>query len=196
VLTEDRLTTFNLVISVLITFVLLVKAIMFVMHIWYPLLASVTNFGITALWVVSIYGQAGPDHADPRFPSKSAWYITKSCKIAAPTGNEHYCNMAKGAFACTVFMAFIFLLNLLLGLWSMWPTAEQRANHKIEVDDMQMTKDSPISNSSNDKVWEMKNVPSMPKTQPVPFTPRTLAFNTLDRQLPLRAQEGQTPRWK
>lgn len=106
---DDRLTTFNLVISVLITFVLLVKAIMFVMHIWYPLLASVTNFGITALWVVSIYGQAGPDHADPRFPSNSAWYITKSCKIAAPTGNEHYCQMAKGAFACTVFMACVLL---------------------------------------------------------------------------------------
>jgi len=189
---SQTLTSFNLVISVLSTFILLVKAVMFVLHVWYPLLGTVTNMAITALWIVSIYGQAGPDHPDKRHLSNTAWYITKSCKFAKPTGNEHYCLMAKGSFAVTVFMAFIFFLNFLLGIWSLWPTASQRAAHKVEVDDMQMTKDSPVSDRSNDRVWEMKNVP---KTQPTPFTPRTLAFNTLDRQLPLRAQQGQSSRW-
>jgi len=188
---SHTLTSFNLAISVLSTFILLVKAVMFILHIWYPLLGSITNLAITVLWIVSIYGQAGPDHSDPRFKSNTAWYITKSCSYAAPTGNKHYCEMAKGTFAVTVFMAFIFFLNLLLGIWSMWPTAAMRAAHKIEVDDMQMTKDSPASDRS-DHVWEMKSVP---KTQPTPFTPRTLAFNTLDRQLPLRSQEAPASRW-
>jgi hypothetical protein len=100
-----RLTSFNLVISVLSTFLLLVKAVMFILHVWFPLLGTVTNAAITALWLVSIYGQAGPDHSDKRHPSSTAWYITKSCSYAKPTNNVHYCEMAKGTFAVTVFMA-------------------------------------------------------------------------------------------
>ena len=78
---------------------------MFVLHIWYPILGTVVNAVITALWIVSIYGQAGPDHSDSKHPSNVAWYITKSCSYAKPSGNEHYCLMAKGTFAVTVVMA-------------------------------------------------------------------------------------------
>lgn len=99
-----RITSFNLVISVLCTFLLLLKAVLFAMHVWYPLLSTVTNAAIVALWIVSVYGQAGPDKSDPRHPSSTAWYISKSCSYAKPTGNEHYCQQAKGAFAVTVFM--------------------------------------------------------------------------------------------
>lgn len=70
----------------------------------------------------------------------------------------------------------------------MWPTAEMRAAAKLGMDDMQ---DSPSSERGSDKEWEMKAVP---RAQAVPYTPRTLAFNTLDRQLPLRSQ--QVPRFK
>jgi hypothetical protein len=100
----SRITEFNVAISVLCTFIMLVKVVMFVLHIWYPLLAIVTNTIITVLWVVSIYGQAGPDHSDPKHPSNVAWYISKSCSYAKPSGNEHYCLMAKGSFAVTVVM--------------------------------------------------------------------------------------------
>jgi hypothetical protein len=57
---------------------------------------------------------------------------------------------------------------------------------------MQM-KESPSSDRGSDKEWEMKGlrVNAVPKT---PYTPRTLAFNTLDRQLPLRAAQDQG-RW-
>jgi len=182
---SQTLTSFNLVISVLSTFILLVKAVMFVLHIWYPLLGTVSNAAITILWVVSIYGQAGPDHTNPKASSNVAWYIMKSCKYAAPTGNEHYCKMAKGTFATTVVMAFIFFLNMLLGIWSMIPSAEERAINRLGLDD-----DSPVSNHSNDKTWEM-TTPS--RAQATPFTPRTLAFNTLDRQLPLRADPKYAP---
>lgn len=93
----------------------------------------------------------------------------------------------------------------------MIPTAEDRALGKIEVDDMQSAPSShfnlrsknkatvttrnvgdlPLSDEDrrSDKEWELKSVPAKPK---IPYTPRTLAFNTLDRQLPLRAGEG---RW-
>ena len=101
----NRLTSFNVAISVLSTFILLVKAVMFVLHIWYPILGTVVNAVITALWIVSIYGQAGPDHSDSKHPSNVPWYITKSCSYAKPSGNEHYCLMAKGTFAVTVVMA-------------------------------------------------------------------------------------------
>lgn len=85
-----------------------------------------------------------------------------------------------------------FFLNLLLGIWSLIPTAAQRAASKIGIDDMQ-TKHSPLSDNS-DREWEMKRVLPTHATPATPYTPRTLAFNTLDRQLPLRAQEGKG-RW-
>jgi len=80
---------------------------------------------------------------------------------------------------------------MLLGIWSMIPTYEERAANRIEVDDMQL-KDSPVSNHGNNKTWEMTS-PSSSRAQATPFTPRTLAFNTLDRQLPLRADPRYPP---
>ncbi len=81
---------------------------------------------------------------------------------------------------------------MLLGVWSLIPTAAQRANDKIPIDDMQ-SKDSPSSDKASDKEWELKPVPKFTAATPMqPYTPRTLAFNTLDRQLPLRDNEG---RW-
>lgn len=190
---SQTLTSFNVAISVLSTFILLVKAVMFVLHIWYPILGTVVNAAITVLWIVSIYGQSGPDHSDPQFPSNSAWYITKSCNYAVASGNKHYCLMAKGTFAVTVLMAATFFANFLLGIHSLIPSASQRAANRIDVDEMQM-KNSPVSDNNSDKEWEMKGLrtATVPKT---PYTPRTLAFNTLDRQLPLRAAQEQG-RWK
>lgn len=187
---SHTITAFNVAISVLCTFILLVKVVMFVLHIWFPLLGAVTSAIITALWAVSLYGQAGPDHSDPKHPSSVAWYVSKSCSFAKPSGNEHYCLQAKAAFAMTVVMMAIFFLNLVLSIWSMIPSAAERAASKIEIDDMQTTKgkgasDSPTSDHSGDQNWELK---SPPRATATPYTPRTLAFNTLDRQLPLRAE--------
>jgi hypothetical protein len=56
------------------------------------------------------------------------------------------------------------------------------------LDDMQ-SKHSPLSDNS-DREWEMKRVLPTQATPATPYTPRTLAFNTLDRQLPLRAQQA------
>jgi hypothetical protein len=178
------LTDFNVAISVLSMFILLVKVVMFVLHIWYPLLGTIVNATLTVMWVVSIYGQAGPDHSDPLHPSNVAWYVSKSCKYAVASGgkNYHYCIMAKATFATTVVMAAIFFLNMALGIWSLIPSKRERSLNRMAVDDMQ--KHSPVSDR-DDKEWEMTGLRPGPKT---PYTPRTLAFNTLDRQLPLRTQ--------
>ncbi|KAL3421857.1 hypothetical protein PVAG01_06013 [Phlyctema vagabunda] len=174
---SSTLTSFNVAISVLSMFVLLLKVVMFSLHIWYPMLSVITNIALTALYAVSVYGQAGPDHSDPDFPSNVAWYISKSCSYASASGNEHYCLLAKGTFATTVIMLAIFVANLGLSIWSLIPSRSEREAAKLDVDDMQ--KGSPVS--ENDGMdWEMKN------RSKTPFTPRTLAFNTLDRQLPLR----------
>jgi hypothetical protein len=77
---------------------------MFVLHVWYPILSTIVNTCIVALWAVSIAGQAGPDHSDPEYPSNIAWYINKSCDYASPYGAKHYCLMAKGTFAVSVFL--------------------------------------------------------------------------------------------
>lgn len=87
------------------TFVLLLKAVLFVLRVWFPILGVIVNAILTGLYLGSVYGQAGPDKTDPRYPSNTAWYITKSCDYARPSGNYKYCQMAKGTFAATVVMA-------------------------------------------------------------------------------------------
>jgi hypothetical protein len=90
-------------ISVASLFVLLVKMIGFIMHIWKPIVGCFFSFALIALYATSIYGQAGPDYADPRYPSNSAWYISKGCAAAKPWGVYGNCQMAQGTFALTVF---------------------------------------------------------------------------------------------
>jgi len=177
------ITNFNIIVSVLSMFILIVKATLYVMHMWYPILSVPVNTAIVALWAVSIYGQAGPDYSDPQHPSSSAWYVSKSCSYAEASGNLHNCLMAKGSFATTVIMFIIFLFNLGLGIWSMIPTKAMTEAYNTKVDEFES---SPPSNHSGEKTWEMQAVPRGMSYEP--YTPRTLAFNTLDRQLPLRAQ--------
>lgn len=56
-----------------------------------------------------------------------------------------------------------------------------RAAQKTDVDDFQV-KGLPVSDDEKDPKLEMQKMQAAKQ----PFTPRTLAFNTLDRQLPLR----------
>lgn len=61
----------------------------------------------------------------------------------------------------------------------MWPNKE--------LNDVSDAEDDDPTGAVEPKKWEMRNMRS--PTSMSPFTPRTQAFNTLDRQLPLR-QEG------
>jgi len=187
------ITSFNLVLSVFSMFMLLAKLIMFVMHIWVPLLSVIANVILVALWTVSVYGQAGPDYSDPEHPSPSAWYIRKSCSYASASGNYGYCMQAKGSFAATVLMLSFLFFNLILGIWSMFPSKIQREKRRAAREELARLEALPASGLSTsdgagEKAWEMGNVPPRtPTALRQPFTPRTLAFNTLDRKLPLRS---------
>ncbi|KAA8575043.1 hypothetical protein EYC84_004263 [Monilinia fructicola] len=126
---------FNIGISVLSMFIQLCKVVMFIMHIWYPLISTIVNGLLTACWAVSMYGQAGPDHSDPRYPSNVAWYIAKSCSYAKSAGNYHYCLMAKGTFAVSTFMMVIYLANTILGVHSLIPSRLERSVNALDLED-------------------------------------------------------------
>lgn len=172
----QSLTEFNVAISVISLFVLLVKMIGFILRIWYPIVGLCFGVGLTALYSASIYGQAGPDYADPRYPSPVAWYIRYGCGIAQKYGVEGYCLMAKGTFAVTAYMLFLYVVNTGLAIWAMLPDKQLDADNGDDDDD---------DVSADGKEWEMQ--PRTPATA-TPFTPRTQAFHTLDRKLPMRKQ--------
>ncbi|KAH9892972.1 hypothetical protein F4778DRAFT_302837 [Xylariomycetidae sp. FL2044] len=177
---SSTLTNFNVAISVLSLFVLLTKLIAFIMHVWFPLVAMVFNVSMAALYITSVYGQAGPDHLDPNHPSNVAWYIAKPCTVAANKGIQSNCTMAKGTFAATVIFLVLYLVNVGLTVWAMLPNEEDRKSD-VDSDD-----DSSPSYLKKDRSWEMQGIPPTPRTGTVPFTPRTMAFNTLERKLPFR----------
>ncbi|KAG6015265.1 hypothetical protein E4U54_003883 [Claviceps lovelessii] len=77
----------------------------------------------------------------------------------------------------------IYLLNLGFSIWAMLPNprADRSENHD---DDQFSTSSDPKERST----WEMHTMKAPLSIRDSPFTPRTQAFRTLDRQLPLRQQ--------
>lgn len=83
---------------------MIIKLVTFIMNVWFPIVCSTFYLALSAMYAASVYGQAGPDHLDPDFPSNVAWYIAKSCTVAGNRSVQSSCRMAKGTFAATVFM--------------------------------------------------------------------------------------------
>jgi len=101
---KRSLTQFNIVISVLSMFLLLVKSTMYVLHAFIPLLSVCVHILLLALYAVSIRYQSAPDLSDPEHPSPGLpWYLSKGCKYAEP-GNHGFCMQARGSFAVTCIM--------------------------------------------------------------------------------------------
>lgn len=76
----------------------------------------------------------------------------------------------------------MYLLNLGFAIWAMWPNKELNDTKGEDEDD-----DS--TGGVEAKNWEMHNMRWSPTSvKSNPFTPRTQAFHTLDRQLPLRQE--------
>ncbi|KAI9824623.1 MAG: hypothetical protein M1832_001713 [Thelocarpon impressellum] len=171
------LTNWNIVISVLSMFLMLVKGVLYVMHVFYPLLSLFLHAGLAAIYAVSIYGQAGPDKSNPEHPSSVAWYLTKSCDVVFDKRNVHYCEMAKGTFAVSVIMLAIFAFHIPLAIYSLIPG---KGGHELEDESDYTMSKVPRDSMYSPKVQEF---PPPPKT---PFTPRTLAFNKLTSSLPGR----------
>lgn len=181
------LTDFNVAISLISLFFLLSKLISFIMKVWYPALATFINISLVVLYTVSVYGQIGPDYADERYPANAAWYFRQGCDIAKPYGKYKSCRIAQSSLGVTFYMLMLYVLNLGFSLYAMWPN---------KINDMHDDEDDEGSDSSEPKDgghWEMHNMKSSVTVQAMPYTPRTQAFHTLDRRLPLRSQ--QNTRW-
>ncbi|KAK7743515.1 hypothetical protein SLS53_004049 [Cytospora paraplurivora] len=181
------LTNYNVGISVLSLFVLLAKLIGFIMRVWTPIVSLFFSFAMTVMYAVSVYGQMGPDYSDPRYPSPIAWYIRYGCWHADGFANDAVgsCRMAKGTFAATVIQLAIYVACLAYAVYNMIPTKEEKEEmrqRKLHGSDNESDNGSPV-----DKVVYEMQPPKMQQQYEMPFTPRTQAFNALERKLPLRS---------
>lgn len=91
----------------LAVFILLVKSVMFVLHVWYPILSIITHIALVAIYAVSVYGQTGPDtiERDPSLHAAHPWYLTKGCSVTPAEGSlRGYCQQAQGTLAVTVIL--------------------------------------------------------------------------------------------
>ncbi|KAI9792140.1 MAG: hypothetical protein M1833_001254 [Piccolia ochrophora] len=196
---SSLITNYNVIIAVFSMFILLIKAVLNVMHLFYPIISLIVHLAITALWAVSVYGQAGPDKSDPKHPSSVPWYLAKSCSVVFDQRNLHNCKMAKSVFAVTVVMLAIFVAHIPLALYSLFTKKGKKHSRNASEDSQAvMTKESPDSEYSYAKRWELGAVPRTPteyrgksregpQSPMTPVTPRTQAFNRLNHPLPLRS---------
>jgi hypothetical protein len=99
-----RLIKYNVAISIVSLFVLIARMIAIIMKVYFPIIGVFFGLGQTALYAVSVYGQAGPDYADERYPSPSPWYLRIGCSVAEPYNAVKSCRMAQGTFAVTVYL--------------------------------------------------------------------------------------------
>ncbi|RKF76807.1 hypothetical protein GcM1_224035 [Golovinomyces cichoracearum] len=185
---RHRLTDLNVAVSVLSLFLLLVKVVMFVLKIWFPILGTISSASICALWITSMYGQMGPDYIDHNHPSHIAWYIGHSCDIARQSGNHHYCVLAKVTFANTVFMSAIFFLNTTLGIHSLLPSSQIRPTAAGEPA-TSLTLPFEWNRDGNDSRCEWEMISLSPGHE-ISSTQRSLYLNKSDIKSPPLAVTG------
>lgn len=199
------MTTFNVVISLLSMFILLVKASMYVLHCFIPALSVFVHALLVALYCVSIYNQSRPDMTDLEKPSPGLpWYISKGCSYATP-GNHGYCMQARATFAVVIVMMVLFATYLFYSIWNLWPTAEEKTARDAEYEsDLEMKKLSMYGYEDDDVSKEERrernrqlflNLPKTPNTPGFgdhnPMTPRTTAFSQLNGgELPYTRSTG------
>ncbi|QVM10835.1 hypothetical protein D8B26_005487 [Coccidioides posadasii str. Silveira] len=177
------ITSFNLVISVLSMFFLLVKTPMFVLHVFYPPLSVLVHTILIVLYCVSAAWQGGKDTSDPEhLQSGPPWYITKNCNVASHRNNIGYCKQAKSGFACTIILIVIFLAQFVLAVISCLPTEETRARQREKREKLETLEElKSLKSPCYPNFYQGEN-----GLQPI--TPRTMAFNQLGgaNDLPLR----------
>lgn len=179
-------------------FLMLVKGIMYMLHVLPPIVSAVVHVVLIILYSVAVSYQASSDTSDPRHPQNGpAWYITKSCSVTHNPSLTGYCQQAKATFACFVAMLGIFVIYFGLSAWSCIPSKEQKQEYEEKRRQKKLRwahLDEPDPRSA-DSEYQF-NTPDTPGVQlgMSPFTPRTLAFNTLGgtHDLPLRSTDRMT----
>jgi hypothetical protein len=101
----SSVTKFNLTISLLTVFILLVKSIAVIMNVMYPIVSLLVHGLQLGLWAYSVHGQTAPDTSDPEHPNYGApWYITKPCSVSKLPQDVGYCEQAKASFFVAIFL--------------------------------------------------------------------------------------------
>ncbi|MCJ1354562.1 MAG: hypothetical protein MMC33_004551 [Icmadophila ericetorum] len=177
------ITSFNVVFAVLSMFILLVKVFLYIMDLFWPLLALLVHALLIVLASVSIYNQAGSDYSDSAHPSRVPWYLTKGCGPPVATNLHGYCLQAQGSFAVASCLLGLYTLYFCLAFMSCIPTKSHPAPRN-DQSSKQSDLESPGSSFTEEK-WEMEmnRLPRTPGTSggmKSPMTPRTMAFKTLD----------------
>jgi hypothetical protein len=104
-LTTSSNTQYHLVIGVVCMFFWLIKATMWLLHVFVPLVSLLLHIALTILWAYGLHVQTSPDTIDPkRINNGAPWYITKSCNIVDDKHNRSYCMQAKASFAVSIIM--------------------------------------------------------------------------------------------
>lgn len=184
-LTFGSLTNYNLVISVLSMFFLLVKSTMYIVNVFPPILSVVVHAAEIALYTTSVYYQASSDTTDPLHRQTGPpWYITKSCSVAFNPNNQHYCTQAKAAFGATTTMLGIFIIYFGIAVWSCLPSASHReevAAERKERDEKYSRLEAAHEEAKAAQGGSYGLPPETPGLQSGmnPMTPRTHAFNKL-----------------
>jgi hypothetical protein len=174
-------------------FIMLVKGVMYMLHVFPPILSLIVHAAILVLWAISVDYQASSDLSDPEHPQHGApWYITKSCSVAHNKNNVHYCKQAKASFACSCAMLGVFVTYFGFALYSCFPNKQQREEYaeKKRLKAERWAKFETYQDEDTGETTVAKYpIPETPGFQTLnPMTPRTRAFNTLGgtRDLPLR----------
>lgn len=181
--------------AVLSMFLMLVKGIMYMLHVLPPIVSAVVHLILIILYSVAVSYQASSDTSDPRHPQNGpAWYITKSCSVVHDRSLMGYCQQAKATFACFVAMLAVFIIYFILSAWSCIPSKAQKEEYEEKRRQKKLRwahldEQEPRSAASEYPY----TIPDTPGVQlgMSPFTPRTLAFNTLGgtQDLQLRPTE-------
>ncbi|KAF1984180.1 hypothetical protein K402DRAFT_465315 [Aulographum hederae CBS 113979] len=188
------MTEFNLVISVISMFLLLTKVVLHVLHLFWPIISFVCHGLLVGLFSYSIYVQTAPDVSDPKHPNNGApWYIMKNCNFSSTSEIKGFCEQAKAGFAVTVVMLALFVVNLLLAIWSNFTA---RKSTTRDSDSIRETKSgysySPQSEAAAEQQWEFQTLQRPEEAGGLrnPMTPRSKAFQDLagasQSDLPLR----------
>ncbi|KAL1849256.1 hypothetical protein Plec18167_008121 [Paecilomyces lecythidis] len=207
------LTEYNLVLGVLSTFLLLTKAPMQILKVFYPPISVAVHTALIVLYSVSASFQAGKDMSDPQHPQPGPpWYITKSCSVAAHKSNIGYCNQAKSLFAVTVIITYaesplfsstpnklitntttsvIYFSEFILAAISCFSTKAEREAYRERREEKRAIKayEDSILRAPPSGTYPMTPGPMTGTSFPA-MTPRSLAFTRLDSgssDLPLRS---------
>lgn len=100
------MTEYNVVMSVLSMFVLLVKTAMFVLHAFLPALSVFAHMILIIVYAIGVRNQATPDLSDKNVPhlcKTLPWYLEKGCS-SAPQNMKGYCLQARASFAVACVM--------------------------------------------------------------------------------------------